>query len=281
MTELWEPLGRVAPEALAGARRLAHWAAQLPAAFGRGLLPPQPDLSHLALAWDPHTRILWSGAAPLGGHAPVHAGLRLATLELCFGEARGKLLDHHPLVGATLEEGLLWLEDLVEQRGGEDPARRLELPEEEPPEHPVGLGERFPDADPAAFAELESWVADAALVLEELRREEEGATRVRTWPEHFDTALLLRGPAGGRIGVGLSPGDGDREAPYWYVTPAGSPAAAALPPLPAGGRWHRGAWIGALLGAEDLEREPSAQRGQVEAFLAGAIRAVRALREGS
>ena len=290
MSGPWEPLGGVPAAALRAARLLAHWAVQVPAAFGNGLLPRQADLSHQSLSWDPRERALVSGAVALGGGVPVRAGLRIATLELLLAERRGPVLEHHALVGSTLEEGLLWLADAVHRRGGEDAARRLSLPEHQLPEHDVGLGERFPDADAAAFGELARWYADAHLVLEEVRRANEGASRVRAWPHHFDVATLLpRDPAGPTvprrageepptIGVGLSPGDEAYEAPYWYVTPPGTPTAAdPLPALAGGGIWNEEVWFGAVLPAELLADEAEEQRAQVEAFLDSAIAAARAL----
>ena len=47
----WETLGHVSPRGLSEARLLLHHAAQLVAAVGRCLLPPQADDGHTSLEW--------------------------------------------------------------------------------------------------------------------------------------------------------------------------------------------------------------------------------------
>src|SRR4029079_17809264 len=112
-----------------------------------------------------------------------------------------------------------------------------------------------------------------------------GASPVRCWPHHFDLATLLQldGPAAGEsgrsIGAGFSPGDGERQEPYLYVTPWPYPAEPALPTLAGGGSWHREGWLGAGLPASRIVGAGStgAQRRQVESFLDSAVAACRVL----
>ncbi|HUF84302.1 MAG TPA: hypothetical protein VMQ81_06880 [Acidimicrobiia bacterium] len=83
-----------------------------------------------------------------------------------------------------------------------------------------------PDAplelDPGATQALGEWFGFAASVLEQLRAEAEpadAAARVQLWPEHFDLSVDAgHEEAGARGTFGLSPGDGDHDEPYVYVT---------------------------------------------------------------
>ncbi|HET6197153.1 MAG TPA: hypothetical protein VFE12_15430, partial [Acetobacteraceae bacterium] len=107
------------------------------------------------------------------------------------------------------------------------------------------------------------------------------ASPIRCWPHHFDIAVLLPGQRDGQtIGVGLSPGDASYGEPYWYVTPWPHPSVIGLPPLVAGGEWHAGEWVGAVLTASNMEGlDAATQGGQVLAFLDTAIAAARAMLE--
>lgn len=48
---------------------------------------------------------------------------------------------------------------------------------------------------------------------------EAAPTLARLWPEHFDVAIEAVGPGGGRVNLGVSPGDGFSAEPYCYVGP--------------------------------------------------------------
>jgi hypothetical protein len=110
-----------------------------------------------------------------------------------------------------------------------------------------------PDApltvDEAAAERLGAWYELADAVLERLRGEapdDDGASIVQLWPEHFDLAVDL-GPEdrGGRGTFGASPGDAAHPEPYLYVT-HWSAAAAADP------YWSDPAFGGASLPYRDL-----------------------------
>ncbi len=79
------------------------------------------------------------------------------------------------------------------------------------------------DVDPEAASFIGQWFGFAASVLEQLRAEaapEHQPSRVQLWPEHFDMAVELGDPEGGRrAAYGLSPGDDSHSEPYVYVAP--------------------------------------------------------------
>jgi hypothetical protein len=76
--------------------------------------------------------------------------------------------------------------------------------------------------------------------------------------------------------VGLSPGDAERSAPYFYVTPWPYPREAELPALDGGGAWNRDGWVGAVLEAAALLDGGDA-RARAGCFLDSAVAACRRL----
>ena len=79
------------------------------------------------------------------------------------------------------------------------------------------------------------------------------------------------------IGVGMSPGDGAYDEPYWYVTPYPIPDGVSLAPLGGGGHWHTEGWTGAVLNASSLESDGAQQARQLAEFLQSAFDASEAL----
>jgi hypothetical protein len=116
------------------------------------------------------------------------------------------------------------------------------------------------------FEELAKWYGNAALCLEAL------SSPIRCWPHHFDIATQI-GSGDRSIGVGMSPGDGNYQQPYFYVSPFPYPDVASLPAL-ASGTWHTKEWVGAVLIGEEILPKTDQQKF-VEHFLQGAISAVR------
>lgn len=139
---------------------------------------------------------------------------------------------------------------------------------------------------PGSSARLARWFADGDAQLRPLAASWPGAAPVRVWPHHFDIGSVLplgdgHGEDAPSIGAGLSPGDDGIPEPYLYVTPWPAPPADALPSLPAGGRWHREGWTGAVLTGGEIVAagEGTAQAEAARAFLAGMVEALRARHE--
>jgi hypothetical protein len=278
-TNAFAPRGVPAPTMLASARVELHWAAQIVAAVGRALIPAAPDDSHTSLEWLEAERALLGGATPSG----LRLGLRPADLTLVLLDPhdrnagpRGEL----PLAGRTLDEARLWATEALGSVA-------TVVPPYEMPPHAVAHRGTFTGGDRAALEELERWYAAADGLFREVRRTRShppmNASPVRCWPHHFDIATLIELPpgasAGGRtIGVGLSPGDGSYEEPYFYVTPWPVPANwndPRLPGLPGGAAWHRTGWLGAVLTATAIFAEtaasPSKRAEAVSRFLDAAV----------
>jgi hypothetical protein len=116
----------------------------------------------------------------------------------------------HPITSLRAAAELVGIEPDTEQQD------QFDVP-------PYGdLDEQLPVEEDAALA-LGDWYAFAAQALEALRSlatEEDDATIVRLWPEHFDVAIDMgNGDAGRRATYGASPGDRHHDEPYIYASP--------------------------------------------------------------
>jgi len=259
------------------ARLVVHWAAQIVAAAGETLLAPAPDASNASLEWLEPARALVG--APLAD-GTVRAALRPVDLTLLILDATNRAVETLDLRGETLQSGLAWLTAALARVTGAAAVPLARPPHELPP-HPVGAGAPFPETDDDARALLANVFSMADRQLRALAASVPGASSVRCWPHHFDIATLVAldspttaGEISRSIGVGLSPGDASYSGGYWYVTPWPYPAVPELPPLAAGGAWHREGWVGAVL----LLSHPSARdAARSSAFLESTIAACREL----
>jgi hypothetical protein len=281
----WETLGAVDPRRLIDARLQLHWAAQPACAVGKLLAPPQPDFSQQSFQWREGERAL--PQSPIPAPTPFRSAVRPSPPALTLLAEGGGVLAELPLHGQTLDEAYAWTAENVERLLERPLPGALERPEGLP-DHPVAHGAPFDTRDAAAFAELGRYFAGAHRLLEALADRTPGASPVRCWPHHFDIATLIQlgsttgdteAEAAPTIGIGMSPGDGTYDEPYFYVTPWPYPENPALSALPSGGTWHREGWLGAVLLAEAFVGASTngAQHRRIQEFLDAAVTACREL----
>jgi hypothetical protein len=268
----WEDVDPSRARALGDARLQLHHAAQLVAALGISYLPKAADDSHTNMEW-------FSGvlASNVVGPRPFRLGVRPSPLSLVVlaGDAE---LASYALDGKTIAAAAEWVRGQVKALGLE-PARYTLDKHYTIPDHPVGRGAAFDATDDRAFDQLRRWYNDGAALLTTVAAEQHGSP-VRCWPHHFDIATVIDVAPGETIGVGLEPGDGYYDEPYWYVNRYPAPGATTATELTSarlegGGRWHTREWIGAVLPGSDLAAG-DLQREQCVRFLAGAIAVCRA-----
>jgi hypothetical protein len=250
---------------------------QIPAAFAGSFVAPEEDDSHRSLVWSPEIGGFRSRGAELA--ESVYMVVRPLPLEVQI-RAVGDV-HRYVLPGHTLEEAWSWAAAELALILGL-PEVELRRPEFEIPDHRVAHHALF-DASPMALEELSRWFDDAWLLLNRVRAEcPEFASPVRSWPHHFDTATLLefgRGPDGEprTVGIGLSPGDEDRNEPYLYVAPWPRPESAPEHELPAG-CWEESGWVGAVLpGRELVQGSAREQEERARAFVDAALTQAREL----
>ena len=245
----WKTLGAVSPGELSQARLQLHWAAQLVSATGTSLLPAEADYAHTNLGWDSKLGVL---AGRNVGEEPLQAALVFEGLELVVIDD-GRERSSMQLAGHTLQQALAWLGREVAGDGD-----ALALPVHEMPSHPAGEGGVFSEPGTEARIELAAWFANAFALIRDVLADDPAASPVRCWPHHFDVGSLITLDAAlgveeaRSIGIGLSPGDGFYDQPYFYVNPWPYPDAEDLPPLAAGAHWHTSGWTGAVLTADRL-----------------------------
>jgi hypothetical protein len=255
----WKPLDTARAASLSDARRQLHHAAQLATAFGISFLEKKPDDSHTNLEWMESDGALASNA--LNG---TRVRLRVSDLTLMLGDASCSML------GRTLDDAVDWL--TRELRGaGFDASQFTTSRHYEIPHHEVDDGEPF-TASLDDLEQLSRWYSNGARVFNDVKSANENAADVRCWPHHFDIATLLSFSGGKSVGVGLEPGDGYYDEPYFYLNMYPSPQANALPDsLDGGGQWHTREWIGAVLPASAITSNALEQEAQVRSFIKSAI----------
>ena len=275
--EEWLPLGKRSPDELSDARLQLHHLVQIPAAFGGTFVEPREDDSHRVVTWNPKLGGFQSREAEIAG--PV--SMVVCPFPLQIQIRAGADLHRYVLPGHTLGEAWDWAERELGVLLGRSDAE-LKRPEFEIPDHRVAHHALF-DANPSALEELSRWFDDALMILEQVRREcQEEASPIRSWPHHFDTATLLdfgSGPDGEprTIGVGLSPGDEERNEPYLYVAPWPRPETTPDHELPAG-CWQEIGWVGAVLpGGELVEGSGPEQEARARVFVDSALSQAREL----
>lgn len=231
------------------ARLQAHHAVQLNTHFARAYVEARADDSHTSLTWDPALAALVGAAA-----AGMRPALQIEELSLIVIDEAGRLLGSLALEGRTFEEARTWLGSQARQRGL-DPEKLNAPLHFTLADHPLMHGAEF-SAEPE-LAALSGCYARAAKLLGPLPAE---WSPLRCWPHHFDIARLLdvRGDGSATVGVGMSPGDDNYVAPYWYVSPWPHPDPAGLPTLELGS-WHLQGWVGTVLPALDASEEETAR----------------------
>ena len=275
----WQVLGDPAPESLEDARLQLHYAAQVAAAAGLTFLEPAPDGSQSCLRWSDPLAALHGWSIP--ARPSFQLALRPSDFELVLVGEEGSLHSSFPLHQRTLEEGYGWIVSAIESFTGQPLDQKISKLGHEMPVHTVGDGKVFAFQPSESFAELARWYHNANGLLQEVRQTEPRGSLVRCWPHHFDIAILIAldpdgDPESSRsVGIGMVPGDAGYRQPYFYLTPWPYPPDPVLPPLEGGGSWHTEEWLGAILPASELVRQPSAdsQVRQARAFIDSALRA--------
>lgn len=277
----WKLLSNTMPDDFYDGRLQVHHTLQIVSTAGRTLLPEKADDSHTNLEWIDSIEML-AGHLLTGEH-PFRCALDIAALELAILDGNNDVQTRYPMQGKPLEEGYQWLQTQLNDRGAQPTA--LNRPDYKMPDHPVTSGAPVKVDNPEILSELSRWYANAHQILTRVMESANDASPVRCWPHHFDIATLLTierdsaDAATKTIGVGMTPGDGSYQEPYWYVSPWPYPDEWIEPDLEGLGIWHTEGWYGAVLPASRLEADASTetQAAQVGDFLRSAVSACRTI----
>lgn len=280
--ESWKPVGAVDPRALTEARLQSHQALQWLARSAYANVAPLPGDAHANLGWSNVYRSLMTRELA----SDIALGLRLRDLTL-FVERDGAASVAMSLDGTDNRNAGLWLANELEQCDLTPGTFEDGLPYgEDLPLRVTGLDGSYRVADHRSqLSELSDWFGNAHGVLETISAEnaelEPGPSEVRCWPHHYDIATLISLDTGDAerarsIGVGLSPGDGSYDEPYFYVSPWPYPEAEKLPALPGIGSWNTEGFVAAVATGSEIAAATD-QGASALQFLQHAVTACRKL----
>lgn len=242
----WSPLSLTDKDQLLTVRLQLHKAAQLPAMFARSYLPESEEDEYGALLWNPNLRG-WCSQIVNGSKRAHQIGLDPALFALVHIQDGGEVFTPWPLHGKTMEDAIEWIKEQAVEAGLDPEKVTTTIPYELD-----DLPEGFERSNPDAFTELAHYFDNTYQLLKPVSEFHEGASLVRTWPHHFDMAVLITHGIGGEkfTGVGMSPGDGSYDRPYYYTSPWPFPEG-DLPVLSLG-RWHTEGFTSAVLPMEEF-----------------------------
>ena len=236
------------PEALAEARTVAHAAAQFLYRAAVANIAPMPGDEHSNLGWDSDAGVFQTH--PLGSSG-LMAQLGLKPLVIRLGS------EERALEGQSLTDVSAWLDDHL-SRHDLKPSSTVSVPYDLPEQ----VSDLVVFKEVEGLGALAKWFDLAATSLEAFARThadiDPGPSPVRCWPHHFDIATYVSLEAGDAeeargVGVGMSPGDGSYDQPYFYVNPWPHLDRASLPEAVTPGHWHTDEFVGLIAtGAEIL-----------------------------
>lgn len=260
-----QDLYRTPPGELIDARLLAHSACQWPSKAARANLGARPDDGHSNLGWADEFSALVSRNLDDVGHRLAFEFADCRLLWLRGDELVDVLsLDANELAVGSWVDARLADADLQGATSAEMPYQL----------DPTDLG-LSPDTS-AAMRNLGLWYRSAHHALTALTGSFTDLSvvpvQVRCWPHHFDIAVLFALDEGDpetarSIGVGLSPGDGSYQQPYYYCSPWPAPVADLLVDPPEPFHWHTEGFVSLIVTADELR--PGI--GQLDDNLAAAV----------
>lgn len=244
-----------------------HHAAQYLAATGQSYLPSAEDDSHTNLEW-------LSPQQALAAHwidERFRLLLNYPDFSLRWELTDGTVARELPLDGLTKAQ--VWERlraQLTEPWSAEAAGQYQPIEHYELPSHPLDEARAPFEAPPTAARQaLARYRDNAWQVLRAVAGAyPQAASRVRTWPHHFDSAVLLTlatdesGQAAATVGVGLAVPDSLVDDHYYYVSPwrQDGEIDRQAPPSLEVGQWLPKDWLGAVLPMAELNELPDASR---------------------
>ncbi|MEM6807147.1 MAG: hypothetical protein AAF696_37440, partial [Bacteroidota bacterium] len=212
----WKSVNSIPKLELGPSRLELHHALQIPAILARSFLGQHNEDIHANLAWEERFGALMSRPI-LASEEELRVGLVLEKLELIFW--RENIILRFPFKGRNWEAAWNWVKENLPEFGL-DPAKiMMEQPyASDLPNFPTQDGTDFSFGNPEVYSYFSSFYANTQYILGETLKTVSEASEIRCWPHHFDMASLLDLGEGKSIGLGMSPGDGTYEEPYFYIT---------------------------------------------------------------
>jgi hypothetical protein len=234
------------------------------------------------LEWD--LRLQRLAGRWIQGDEVFRSSFSLSNFSVLLVDELFNTISSFPLQGNKQTDVMMWLEEQIDELGLKSSDISLELPYKIP-EYPTAKREAFDNENSLVRQELEAWFHNTDLVLKSIIGEIDGASEVKCWPHHFDIASLItlvdtgEAETSKSINIGMSPGDGNYNEPYFYLSPWPYPIVELPNISETAGFWHEENWIGAILRASDLKHLTSTQDQQhaVTTFFNKNIKTLRGL----
>jgi hypothetical protein len=281
-TDNWKVLQYPSADELEVARHQFHQAIQNVGSIGRSFLSEDPSDVTANLEWDSKLQRL--AGRWIEGDEVFRSSFSLSDFSVLLVDELYNTISSISLQAKKQTDVMIWLEEQIAELGLKSSDISLKLPYTIP-EYPTAKREAFNEVNPMAAQELEAWFHNTDLVLKRITAEIDGASEVRCWPHHFDIASLITlvdtgdAETSKSINIGMSPGDGNYNEPYFYVSPWPYPVSELPDISPTGGFWHEENWIGAILRASDMSHLKTAkdQQDAVVDFLDKNIKTLKGL----
>jgi len=231
---------------------------------------------------DSHTNLEWKSElqsfvrSGFGTQGKLKLALNIAELKYQVFED-DNLLAELALNSKTEMDAVAWFKEILKEKGMDVSSFTMEK-HYEIPLTDQAQGKPYDLFDTAVFEALSDHFDIAHRVLTEIATAHKNSTPIRCWPHHFDLGILIilqenENPEEMKsVGLGLSPGDGSYNQPYYYVSPWPYPDKSKLNnnDLPEGGFWHSEGFTSAILLADSYLKYQDTEKSIFD-FLVAAI----------
>ncbi|MFN1834666.1 hypothetical protein AB2B38_005335 [Balneola sp. MJW-20] len=213
----WIPLQPYNNAELDQAQQELHHALQFIALSGKYLLTTKADDSNTNAGWDEKSN---SFIGRLIGDK-LHVALYAAAFQLQVLNKEHEVLYRLSLDKKTVFECFLWLKEIFRQEGISTRNLELGLHYELPEAFSKDRRFRMPSFE--LLKELSFHRTNTDRMLKSVKKQTDNASEIRTWPHHFDHALLIPIEIGAKgeilrsCGLGYAINDDLISEPYLYV----------------------------------------------------------------
>lgn len=213
----WIPLQPYEKDELNKAQQELHNALQFVALSGKYLLTTKADDSNTNAGWD-EARNAFVGRR-IGNK--LHVAVYAAAFQLQVLDKDSEVLYHLSLDNKTVFECFLWLKEIFRQEGISTRDLELNLHYELPEKFTKDRRFKMPSFE--LLKELSFHRTNSDRLLKAIQGQVENASEIRTWPHHFDHAMIIpmeTGPKGSLLrscGIGYAVNDDIVDEPYLYI----------------------------------------------------------------
>jgi hypothetical protein len=273
----WHNLEHFHMEDLNKAIMICHQAAQLIAMTGKHLIPAKKDDSHTSMTYKKGLSLLLGGK--IAGKQAMRVALDIRTLNLMILTDKLEMLAEFNLNGKYLIEGFDFLKSELLSLGADTSKMNMKMHYSLPYQSLADIEIEMFSAP--AFKQHALLRENAELMLRFFSDIFINTDKVRVWPHHFDTGIILykRKNSSGQhittVGAGFSMADEMIDQPYFYInywSGNGITKSSNFPTLEHG-EWGKEGWNGASLKIQELYNysDPEEQVNMLSKFYSTAV----------